>query len=429
MNAGCCLLLCSAVAGTISAQQPASQPPIPIRVTAPPSATSKETVGSVMGLKQLPDGRVLVNDYARRRLIVFDKTLSSFSVVADSTGTGAKAYPRLAPRLFVPYLADTILFADVGAAVFLVIGPDGTIGRTMAPNRPVDVQGLLMIGGGVPGTDAQGRLLFRAPFEFGRRPPPRPAGAPPLPPATSDTIWIARANLDTRVVDTVGFVVLPYPPRSTGPTPANPNAPVTTFVNPVLGALDDWAVLSDGSLAIVRGHDYHVDWLYADGTRASTPKMPFDWRRLTDEDKQAKIDSAKKIVDSVTAGGGHYSSTPRPRLMADGRMVIDTVYPEVRFVPLKDIADYVPPIRSGALKPDLDGNLWILPTTSVQAKGGLLYDVVNKRGEIFERVQLPAGRDIAGFGRGGIVYLSKLEGPNEYYVERTTVMRGPAKAK
>ena len=374
-----------------------------------------------MGLKQLPDGRVLVNDYARRRLIVFDNTLSSFSVVADSIGTGSKAYPVLAPRLFVPYLADTTLFADVGARVYLVIGPNGTIGRTMAPNRPVDVTALLMIGAGVPGADAQGRLLFRAPFESGRRPLPTPA--------SMDTVWIARANLDTRTVDTVGFVFLPRPPQSTGPTTANPNAPVTTFVNPVPGALDDWAVLSDGSLAIVRGHDYHIDWLYADGTRASTQKMPFDWRRLTDEDKQAKIDSAKRIVDSVTASGGHFSRTLRPRLTADGRMVTDTAYPEVRFVPLKDIADYVPPIRSGALNPDLDGNLWILPTTSVQAKGGLLYDVVNKKGEIFERVQLPVGRDIAGFGRGGIVYLSRLDGTSGYYVERTTVMRGAANAK
>ena len=50
---------------------------------------------------------------------------------------------------------------------------------------------------------------------------------------------------------------------------------------------DDWAILSDGSLAIVRPNDYHIDWVYPDGRRVSTPKMPFDWRRLTDADKQA----------------------------------------------------------------------------------------------------------------------------------------------
>jgi hypothetical protein len=422
MKAGYLMLLCCAAMGVLRAQQPTSQPPIPIRALAPPSATSKETVGSVMGLKHLPDGRVLVNDYARRRLVVFDNTLSSYSVVADSSGTGAKAYPRQAARLFVPYLADTTLFADVGTAVFLVIGPDGSIARTMAPVRPFDLLAMSMFGAGVTGTDAQGRWLFRAPFEYG---PPRPAGAPPLPPATIDTVWIARANFEARTIDSVGFVLLPSPPRTTGPTPSNPKAPSTTFVNPVPGALDDWAVLSDGSLAIVRGHDYHIDWLYADGTRASTPKMPFDWRRLTDEDKQARIDSARRIVDSITASGGHYASTVRVTLGgADGRTVRDTVYPEVRFVPLKDIADYVPPIRSGALKPDLDGNLWILPTTTARAKGGLLYDVINRKGEIFERVQLPAGRDIVGFGRGGIVYLSKLDGTNGYYIERTTVVHG-----
>ena len=55
--------------------------------------------------------------------------------------------------------------------------------------------------------------------------------------------------------------------------------------------------LKAGSIALVRAHDYHIDWINADGTTASTPKMPYDWRRLTDADKQAKVDSAKRIID------------------------------------------------------------------------------------------------------------------------------------
>jgi hypothetical protein len=47
--------------------------------------------------------------------------------------------------------------------------------------------------------------------------------------------------------------------------------------------VDDWAVLADGSVAFVRGRDYHVDLVRADGTRASAVKIPFDWQRLTDE--------------------------------------------------------------------------------------------------------------------------------------------------
>jgi hypothetical protein len=58
----------------------------------------------------------------------------------------------------------------------------------------------------------------------------------------------------------------------------------------------------------------------------------------------------------------------------------------------------------------------------------LLYDVVNKKGEVFQRVQLPADCDIAGFGRSGVVYLSKLIGTNGFILQRTTIV-GAAAAK
>ena len=45
--------------------------------------------------------------------------------------------------------------------------------------------------------------------------------------------------------------------------------------------------LPDGSVAILRGSDYNIEWINADGTRVSTPKMPFDWKRLSDDDKAA----------------------------------------------------------------------------------------------------------------------------------------------
>jgi hypothetical protein len=48
----------------------------------------------------------------------------------------------------------------------------------------------------------------------------------------------------------------------------------------------------------------------------------------------------------------------------------------------------------------------VLPTTSAQSKGGeLVYDIVNRKGELTQRVRLPEGRSIAGFGKGGTVYL------------------------
>ena len=406
---------------TLSAQQPEVQAnQIPIHPLAPPTSTSSELLGSIAGLKELPGNRLLVNDVRGHRLLVFDATLSTFGVTADSNGTGGKGYPRAAGARIYNYLGDSAILVDGTSNVLVVIGPDGALGRAMALVKPADAIGLIAINAGVPGFDAKARLIYRG-WPRGR--PAPPPGAAPPPPRTRDSIGIVRADFESRRLDTIASVSWPLQPPSVTTTGANGRSNTTSFINPLPGAPDDWAVLSDGAVAVVRGHDYHIDWVYADGTTASTPKMAFDWRRLTDDDKQAKLDSARRLVDSLATAGIHYFTSYPSRVDEDGRRVVDTLYPTVGYVPLKDIADYIPPIRLGALRPDADGNLWILPTTSAQASGGLLYDVVNQKGKVFERVQLPRDRDIAGFGRGGVVYLSRRVGNHQYVLERTKVVR------
>lgn len=49
-----------------------------------------------------------------------------------------------------------------------------------------------------------------------------------------------------------------------------------------------------------------------------------------------------------------------------------------------------------------------------------MWDVVNRKGEVFQRVRLPEGRDIAGFGPGGIVYLKYAAG-EQVVLERMRV--------
>ena len=75
----------------------------------------------------------------------------------------------------------------------------------------------------------------------------------------------------------------------------------------------------------------------------------------------------------------------------------------------------------------VDGHLWILPTTSTNSANGLTYDVVNRKGEVFERVQLPKGHVLVGFGPHNVVYLTKTEG-TAAYLERALLIgagKGP----
>ena len=74
----------ASTSSTVGAQAaPAGK--ITTRALAAPTATSTETIGSLAAVRQLPNGSVLVNDQARRRVLLLDSTLHLVSVVADST--------------------------------------------------------------------------------------------------------------------------------------------------------------------------------------------------------------------------------------------------------------------------------------------------------------------------------------------------------
>jgi len=71
-----------------------------------------------------------------------------------------------------------------------------------------------------------------------------------------------------------------------------------------------------------------------------------------------------------------------------------------------DLPDYRPPFSGGAVRADADGNLWIRPTLTKPIPGGQVYDIVSKDGELTDRLQLPQGYNLVGFGKGKVVYLS-----------------------
>jgi hypothetical protein len=432
------------LAAPLAAQAPAKVAAAPVRPLPAPTATSTDSLGSVAAVRQLPSGNVLVNDQTRRRVVLMDSSLKVIGVVADSTSSTANAY-GVRPGGLLAYHGDSTLFIDPASLSMLVIDGAGKVVRVMAAPRPTDVQ--FLIGGpfGNPGFDSQGRLIYRS---FPRPNFTRNADGTPGTPEFPDSAALVRFDLTARKLDTAAFFRIPKQ-NVTITRSENGGMRISTTINP-LPVVDDWAVLSDGTLAIVHGRDYRVEFIGADGSRSVADKIPFEWQRLTDEDKVAFIDSTRAAMErrraefaaggaagaaaaaggDVTVGGGDGagrqvitmrvgggSGAEPPRRGGGGRgqgrangAAGENQLPPINFVSPSDLPDYKPVFGVGAVRSDMDDRLWIRTIPTKASTAGAIYDVVDRTGKLVDRVQVPANATIAGFGKGGVVYVGIRDG-------------------
>jgi len=428
----------------------AQQAPPPVRALGPITRVTKDTIESVAAAVEVAGGGVYVNDITARRLLLFDSTLQNRTVVLDSSGEGASSYGTF-PGTLLPYHGDSALFIAPQALSMLVLSPAGAVARVMAvPPSGGGLPALLGNIFGTPGFDAQGRLVYFSPVRM--RFAATPGGdLPRLEPP--DSAFVVRFDVAGRRQDTAAVIRIPQT-RSSISRDDQGRIHITMTAFPPR-TVDDWAVTSDGAIALVRGQDYHVDWLNPDGTRTSTPRMPYAWERLSDSDKTALIDSTARamqaVMDSMPArmqragvGGPAPAAPPGPGGQprngsasgAGGPVIVfqagpggpggpgggaprsTTVVPTVTPAAIADVPDYRPPFGQGAVRADREGNLWIRTNKVMDARP--VYDVVNRSGEIRDRVQLPPHRTIAGFAPG-VLYMAVQDSIGVTHLERARI--------
>jgi hypothetical protein len=400
----------------------AQQRPVARRL-GPVLATSEAFV-ALSAVRPLPGGRVLVNDPGSRRVVLLDSLLAVVRVVADSSTSAANTYGTR-PGALIAYPGDSTLFVDPSSLSMLVLDADGGIARVMAAPRPNDI--VYLLGGpfGNPGIDAHRRLVYRT-VTYGKEPEGTLGQSYAV--TSPDTTPLLRYDLATRAIDTAAFVKIPQFRYVAVRTERSVSA--SSLINPI-PVVDDFAVLPDGTIAILRGTSYHVDFIASEGGVTSGAKIPFDWQRLTDEDKSRIIDSTRTVMEMRrgNGSGGLVLSGPstgrgaerasEPRVVSitttvDGasgarQPVIQTEAPSrpppIMFVPPSDLSDYRPAFASGAMRADMDGRLWVRTIPTKPLAGGPEYDVIDRSGTLVERVALPVGTTIVGFAGGDVVYL------------------------
>jgi hypothetical protein len=209
-----------------------AQQQIPVRALSPPVATDSGVLFSISGIRSISGGKVLVDDFARRRILVFDSTLSKFSVGADSAMAAKSRYGTQMARL-MPFTGDSSVMVDRESQVLVVIDPSGNTGRTMAPPRATDLF-QIVAAGGVPGFDPQGRIIYRVSRRLAGRPPADVMdgnGKVRVTPEP-DSAAIVRGDFDTRTVDTIATIKIPVSKSVSISTSPNSYS-VTSAINPL----------------------------------------------------------------------------------------------------------------------------------------------------------------------------------------------------
>jgi hypothetical protein len=134
----------------------------------------------------------------------------------------------------------------------------------------------------------------------------------------------------------------------------------------------------------------------------ATPATP---AKTADTTRKPAVD-AKSTAPVVDKGGAN-ANAEVAKVMGGA---MPGGFPAPALPAASDLPDYMPPFTTSSARSDADANLWVRTTTPGAAPGNVVYDVINNKGELTDRVDVPKGMSIIGFGRGGIVYLAQREG-------------------
>lgn len=353
----------------------------PVLALEGPTATYADGLGSLRGVRELDDGRVLVADGMGQALIVWRPGAGADTLT--NVGEGPEEYETPDGLFALP--GGGTLLVDIGNARLTEIGPDLAFLDTRPIARGQLGPGMSLL---IPvGTDDRGRIYFQ------QRPPMT---------EPQDSAWIARFDPATEEIERLGRAKLQDEQRSESGGPNNRSVQVRPMP---LTRQDAWGVAPDGRVAVARSGEYRLEWIGPDGSVTAGPVVAYRPLRVTDADKEEYLeDLSGGLAVSVTSDGG----PPQLSFSRAGRGLAgragDYAWPEVK-----------PPFPPGAVRVDRDGRAWV--RRYGRAGDPPLYDVFDARGRRVAQVRLEGDRRVVGFG-DGTVYVERGDELEFAWLER-----------
>ena len=375
---------------------------VPERRLTKPDATFSEAFGLVGGLRELRDGRVLIADPLGQALMVVDLVAGTADTIGR-VGAGPGEYKQ--PDGVFPLPGDSTLLVDLGNGRLTVLGPDLSFGETTPIAQGGQGHGA---GQGGPmsgmntvlprGTDSQGRVYFQA-LGMGMR----PGGQLP------DSAAIMRWDRATGAFDEVGRVKLQE--RRTETSGGRMEQRVRLIQTP-LSPQDAWAVGWNGRLAMARTDGYYLEWIEPGGGRARGDDVSYRPVRIRGAEKEEWVNrsSSDGLMIRVEMNSGVRSMTFGRGGGGGGQTDVDDY----------EWPDAKPPFVASGVRVTPEGDAWV--RRSVAAGDAPIFDVFGADGQLKERVTLPVGREIVGFGRAHVYVVLRDEFDLQWLerYERTT---------
>jgi hypothetical protein len=167
---------------------------------------------------------------------------------------------------------------------------------------------------------------------------------------------------------------------------------------------DGFAITSEGDIAVVRADGYRVEWLLENGRRVAGQNVAYTPLPVTAADREA----AEAARASIAIPGGvritHTDQNGQQR-ESDPRSLL----PEVK------LAEQKPAFDANRLYTDREHRLWVGRYTAHGAAE--VYDIFDRSGVRVDRVSLPAGFKLVGFGERKI-YVVREDGDGLQWMGR-----------
>ena len=402
--------------------------------------TASTTFASILQVHELVGGSTLVNDPIARQLLRLDAKMAEVLIALDSMNVGDSSYGPL-PSSLISYTGDSSIFVDRSSTALVMIDPQGRISRKFA--GPTSAPAFRALYSGPVFATPSGALILRVATDPNQTVTLLDAQAGRnVTVARPDSAVLVRYSFETRALDSLARVKQHRGPRISMEISTSGQT-LRAQVLPIEN-VDDWTVLPDGTIALIRGADYHVELLDPVGARRESSKLPYPWQRLTDVAKGRLRDSTNRmwralqdetiakigatralaivrdaLIATTVTDGGVPTQAPRSSGAPDPPQRASIV---VEAIAVNEMPEFYPSISSSTARADRVGNVWILPRASDHSrKGELVYDLVNPSLSLFVRVRLPLGRSVIGFGANGAVYLVSRNSDGRWVLARATV--------